>query len=190
MTALLDIAVLIGSLRTNSLSRKLVTTLTALAPPSIKLELIEIAALSFYNEDEDSSPPAPWVSFRQRIKRADALLFVTAEYNRSIPAALKNALDVGSRPYGQSAWNGKPAGVVSFSPGTIGGFAANHHLRQSLVALNVLTLPQPEVYLGGLSDNAFDEKGVCVNAGTNAFLGKFMTTYAAWIAREPSKTVA
>ena len=131
-----DVAVLVGSLRKDSINRKVAAALRELAPASLKLEIIEIGHLPLYNRDQDAKPPAEWAAFRQRIKGADAILFVTPEYNRSVPAPLKNAIDVGSRPYGQSAWNGKPGAVVSASPGAIGGFGANHHLRQSLVFLN------------------------------------------------------
>ena len=117
---------------------------------------------------------------RERISAADAVLFVTPEHNRSVPAALKNALDVGSRPYGKSAWNGKPGAVVSASPGTIGGFGANHHLRQSLVFLNMPTMSQPEAYIGG-ADKLIDSEGKLTNDGTRKFLMTFMQSYAAWI---------
>ena len=129
-----------------------------MAPPSLKLEFVEIGRLPLYNQDEDANPPAVWIEFRARIKGADAVLFVTPEHNRSVPAALKNALDVGSRPYGQSAWNGKPGAVISASPGAIGGFGANHHLRQSLVFLNVPAMQQPEAYIGG-ADKLFTPMG-------------------------------
>jgi chromate reductase len=138
--------------------------------------------LPFYNQDVEAQSPAPWVAFRDRIRRADAVLFVTPEYNRSVPAALKNAIDVGSRPYGKSAWDGKPGAVVSASPGAIGGFGANHHLRQSLVFLNVPVLQQPEVYLGGV-DKLFDERGGIASESTHGFLVKYLTAFAAWIER-------
>jgi chromate reductase, NAD(P)H dehydrogenase (quinone) len=115
----------------------------------LKLSIIEIGHLLIYNQDGGENPAAAWTQFRQRISAADAFPFVTPEHNRSVPAALKNALDIGSRPYGHSAWNGKPGAVVSASPGHIGGFGANHHLRQPLVFLNVPAMAQPEVYLGG-----------------------------------------
>ncbi len=110
------------------------------------------------------------------------MLFVTPEYNRSVPAALKNAIDIASRPYGASAWDGKPGAVVTVSPGAIGGFGANHHLRQMLVFLNVPAMQQPEAYLGGAGDY-FDETGELKNEGTRAFLAKFMAAYAAWVER-------
>jgi chromate reductase len=177
-----DVAVLVGSLRKDSLNRKVALALAAMAPPGLKLDLVEIGQLPLYDQDLDVQPPAPWVAFRDRIRRADAVLFVTPEYNRSVPGALKNAIDVGSRPYGKSAWDGKPGAVVSASPGAIGGFGANHHLRQSLVFLNVPVLQQPEAYLGGV-DKLFDERGGIANESTRGFLVKFLTAFAAWIER-------
>jgi chromate reductase len=181
MAAVRDVAVFVGSLRTGSINRKVANALIALAPPSLKLSLVEIGQLSLYNQDTDENPPAPWTTFRERVKAADAVLFVTPEHNRSVPAALKNALDVASRPYGKSAWNGKPGAIVTASPGAIGGFGANHHLRQSLVFLNVPVLQQPEAYIGG-ADKLFDEKGQISNDGTRKFLQQFMTAFADWIA--------
>jgi chromate reductase, NAD(P)H dehydrogenase (quinone) len=133
-----------------------------------------------YNQDGDEDPPAAWTAFRERIRTADAVLFVTPEHNRSVPAALKNAVDVGSRPYGKSVWSGKPGAVVSASPGGIGGFGANHHLRQSLVFLNVPAMAQPEAYLSG-ADKLFDANGKLVNDGTRRHLSAFMQAYEAWI---------
>src|SRR5512141_1355728 len=140
------VAVFIGSLRTASWSRKVARELIALAPSSLQPEIVEIGQLPLYNQDFDDSgnPPADWLAFRQRVKSYDAVLFVTPEYNRSVPAPLKNAIDVGSRPYGKSVWDGKPAAVVSVSPGAIGAFGANHHLRQSLVFVNMPVMQQPE----------------------------------------------
>jgi chromate reductase len=184
------VAVIVGSIRKGSLNRMMAHALAALAPASLELEIVEIAQLPLYNQDLDSSPPdnqdldsgppAEWTAFRQKIKAADAVLFVTPEHNRSVPAALKNAIDVGSRPYGSNCWDGKPAAVVSVSPGAIGGFGANHHLRQSLVAINMPTLQQPEAYIGGAA-KLFDEDGKLVNPGTGEFLKKFMQAFAAWI---------
>ncbi len=176
-----DVAVLVGSLRKDSINRHLANTLVTLAPGTLKLSIVEIGQLSFYNQDEDDKPPASWSVFRARIKAADAVLFVTPEYNRSVPAVLKNALDVGSRPYGQNVWSGKPGAVVSASPGVIGGFGANHHLRQSLVFLNVPAMAQPEAYIGG-ADKLFDMNGELLNDGTRTFLRGFCHAYAAWIA--------
>lgn len=177
-----DVVVLVGSLRKGSFNRKLAVAMAALAPASLRLEIVEIGELPFYNEDlETASPPPAWTAFRERVGRADAVLFVTPEYNRSLPAALKNALDVGSRPYGHSVWGQKPAAVVSASPGLIGGFGANHHLRQSLVFLDMPTLQQPEAYIGGVG-KLFDDAGQ-LNTGTGEFLGKFLAAFSTLIDR-------
>ena len=175
-----DVAVFVGSLRKDSINRKVANALVALAPASLKLATVEIGHLPLYDQDTDANPPSEWRELRQRVKAADAVLFVTPEYNRSIPGVLKNALDGASRPYGQNAWNGKPAAVVSASPGAIGGFGANHHLRQSLVFLNVPAMPQPEAYLGG-ADKLFDANGKLVNEGSSKFLQQFMAAFADWI---------
>ena len=175
-----DVAVFVGSLRKEAFSRKMAKSLVAFAPPLLKLSIVEIGDLSMYNQDDEGSPPAAWLAFRRRVKIADAVLFVTPEYNRSVPAVLKNALDVGSRPYGQSVWDGKPGAVVSVSPGALGGFGANHHLRQSLVFLNVPTMQQPEAYLGGAGE-FFDAGGAVVKPGTREFLQGFLQAFAAWV---------
>ena len=146
------VAVVVGSLRKDSLNRKMAKALAAMAPPTLSLEIVEIGQLPLYNQDDDASPPAASVAFKEKIAGADAVLFITPEYNRSVPGVLKNAIDIASRPYGKSAWDGKPAGVMSVSPGAIGGFGANHHLRQSLVFLNMPALQQPEAYVGGAGD--------------------------------------
>ncbi|MEP7043040.1 MAG: NAD(P)H-dependent oxidoreductase [Dokdonella sp.] len=176
-----DIAVIVGSLRKASLNRKIAHALIALAPAALKLEIVEIAALALYNPDEeDAGPPAAHVAFRDRIRRADGVIFVTPEYNRSVPAPLKNAIDVGSRPYGKSVWSGKPAAVVSASPGAMGAFGANQHLRQSFVFLDVPVMQQPEAYIGG-ADKLFDEAGTLVNDSTRAFFEKYLQAYAEWV---------
>jgi chromate reductase len=175
-----NIAVIVGSLRRASLNRKTAEALARLAPESLKLEIVEIGGLPLYNEDIEPDAPPSWTDFRERIGRADGVLFVTPEYNRSVPAALKNAIDVGSRPYGASAWSGKPAGVVSVSPGGLGGFGANHHLRQSLVFLDMPTLQQPEAYLGN-ANSFFDEAGEIGSDSTRKFLATFINAYAEWV---------
>jgi chromate reductase len=175
------VAAVVGSLRKESFSRKIARAIAEVAPPSLKLEIVEIGGLPLYNQDEDgASPPAAWQAFRERIRGSDAVLFVTPEYNRSVPGVLKNAIDVGSRPYGKSAWSGKPGAVVSVSPGAIGGFGANHHLRQSLVFLDVPVLQQPEAYMGGVAD-LLDAEGRLANEATREFLRKFAGAFAAWI---------
>ena len=142
------VAVIVGSLRKGSFSRMTAKALCGLAP-DLECEIVEIGQLSMYNQDFDDNPPADWKQFRDRIRPADAVLFVTPEYNRSVPGVLKNAIDVASRPKETSVVRGKPAAVISVSTGAIGGFGANHHLRQSLVFLDMPCLQQPEVYLGG-----------------------------------------
>ena len=175
-----NVAVLVGSLRKDSINRKVARALVELAPAEMKLGSVEFGDLPLYNQDLDAHPPEAWTRFREQIRAADAVLFVTPEYNRSIPAGLKNAIDVGSRPYGKSAWNAKPGAVVSASPGGVGGFGANHHLRQSLVFLNIAAMPQPEVYIGG-ADKLFDAQGTLANDGTRKFLQSFMQAFGAWI---------
>jgi chromate reductase len=178
-----NIAVLVGSLRKESYNRKMAHALIELAPSELKLEIVEIGQLPHYNQDLDSaSPPAPWLAFRDSVRPVHGVLFVTPEYNRSVPGVLKNAIDVGSRPYGRSVWDKKPAGVISVSPGAIGGFGANHHLRQSLVFLNMPPLQQPEAYIGG-ADKLFDENGRLSNSSTREFIGKYLQNFAAWVDR-------
>ena len=176
------VAVLVGSLRRESFSRKLAKSLIDVAPPSLQASIVEIGALPSYNQDgDDPGPPPPaWVEFRNQVRSRQALLFVTPEYNRSVPGLLKNAIDVGSRPYGQSVWSGKPGAVVGVSPGAIGAFGANHHLRQSLVFLDVPTMQQPEAYIGGAAA-LFDADGRLVNDKTRDFLRQFMGAFASWV---------
>jgi chromate reductase len=184
-----DVVVLVGSLRKESFNRKMANVLRTIAPASLALEIVEIGNLPLYNQDDDPNPPAASAAFKARIQRAEAALFVTPEYNRSMPGVLKNAIDIASRPYGQSAWDGKPCGIVSVSPGAIGGFGANHHLRQSCVFLNMPVLQQPEVYIAGAA-SLFDAQGQLTNASTREFLEKFLQAFAAWIERILAKVPA
>ena len=179
-TMVRNIAVIVGSLRAGSLNRMTATALARLAPDTLRLDIAEIGNLPLYNQDFDADPPQSWAEFRDRVRAADGILFVTPEYNRSVPAALKNAIDIGSRPYGASAWDGKPAGVVSVSPGGMGGFGANHHLRQSLVFLNMPVMQQPEAYYGHAGD-FFDEGGELKNEATRKVMQRFIDAYAAWV---------
>ena len=176
------IGVLVGSLRKESYNRKLARELMKLVPASYQVEEVELGNLAIYNQDLDDEghPPATWTTFRERVKTFDAILFVTPEYNRSVPGVLKNALDVGSRPYGESVWDGKPGAVVSASPGKLGAFGANHHLRQSLVFLNVPVMQQPEAYIGEVA-SLFDEQGAFISEDSRQFFQKFMNTFAKWI---------
>jgi chromate reductase len=182
MAANRNVAIFVGSLRKESLNRKMANALIGMAPASLKMEIVEIGHLPLFNQDFEANPPQAVTEFKQRIQAADAVLFVTPEYNRSVPGALKNAIDVGSRPYGQSAWNGKPGAVISVSPGAIGGFGANHHLRQSMVFLNVPMMQQPEAYIGNAA-NLFDDKGNIANDSTRDFMQKFLQSFSQWIER-------
>ncbi len=156
--------------------------LIGLAPAQLQLAIVEIGDLPLYNQDRDADPPPEVVAFKERIAQSDAVLFVTPEYNRSVPGVLKNAIDVGSRPYGKSVWSGKPAAIMSVSPGAIGGFGANHHLRQSFVFLDMPALPQPEAYIGNAA-SLFDDKGALVDTSTREFVAKFLQAFAQWIER-------
>src|SRR5450830_1976585 len=169
------VAVIVGSLRKESYNRKVAKTLMLLAGPELDMEIVEIGQLALYNQDDDANPPPAYTEFRERIKSYDGVLFVTPEYNRSVPGVLKNAIDVGSRPYGKSVWSGKPGAVISASPGAIGGFGANHHLRQSLVFLDVPCMQQPEAYLSG-AGSAFDEAGH-LSESVKPFLQSFINAY-------------
>lgn len=175
---MVKIGVLIGSLRKESFSRKLAENVSALFPEGYEAEIVEIGNLPLYNQDFDdyNNVPAEYTAFRNKIKEIDAVLFITPEYNRSVPAVLKNALDVGSRPYGKSVWDGKPAAVISQSPGNLGAFGANHHLRQSLVVLNMPTVQQPEAYIGNVAA-LFDENGKINNQDTIQFLRSFVDAF-------------
>ncbi|HTH73857.1 MAG TPA: NAD(P)H-dependent oxidoreductase [Trinickia sp.] len=175
-----QIAVLVGSLREKSFNRMLAHTLSTLVPPTLSLQIVEIGGLPFYNDDLEADAPSPWQDARRRVAAADAVLCVTPEYNRSVPAVLKNAIDVLSRPFGAGALNGKPAAIVTASPGAMGGFGANHHLRQTLVALGVNVMANPEAYLGNVHA-LFDDKGALIHAGTAEFLRRFAFAFSAWV---------
>lgn len=178
-----QIAVIVGSLRRDSLNRKAALSLAAQASPGMTMNIVEIGDLPHYNEDiEADGAPVEWTRFREQVRSADAVLFVTPEYNRSVPGALKNAIDVGSRPYGASVFAGKPAAVISLSPGAIGGFGANHHLRQSLVFLDMPVLQQPEAYVG-LAGTLFGPDGALADEGTRTFFQSFIDAFGAWIER-------
>jgi chromate reductase, NAD(P)H dehydrogenase (quinone) len=159
-----QIAIIVGSLREGSLNRKVAHSICGIRGDNLDCSLIEIGDLPLYNQDLDSTPPAQWVRFRREVAEADGVLFVSPEYNRGIPGVLKNAIDVGSRPYGESVFDKKPAAIVTVSPGAIGGFGANHQIRQACVFLNMPVMQQPEAYLGHVSDDGFDESG-CLKDG-------------------------
>ena len=175
-----NIAVLVGSLRKESYNLKLAKAMQKVAPQNLKLEIIEIRDLPLYNQDLDVNPPAPWKAFRDRLRPADGILFVTPEYNRSVPGGLKNAIDVGSRPRTESVFLKKPAAVASLTGGALGAFGANNHLRQMLVFLDMPPLQQPELYLGGAA-KMFDAEGNFVQDSTKELIVKFLTAFASWI---------
>lgn len=174
------IAVIVGSLRKESFNRKMANNLVELAPDSLNLEILEIGQLPMYNQDLDENPPSEWVDFKKALKSYDGVIFVTPEYNRSVPGVLKNAIDVGSRPYGQSAWEKIPAAVVSVTPSALGAFGANHHLRQSLVFLDMPVMQQPEAYIGGAGE-MFDDSGKISKDSTREFMTKFLGAFESWI---------
>jgi chromate reductase len=158
------IAIIVGSLREGSINRKVARSICGIRGDDLDCSMIEIGDLPLYNQDHDANPPEQYVRFRKQIAEADGVLFVSPEYNRGIPGVLKNAIDVGSRPYGQSAFDKKPAAIVTVSPGSIGGFGANHQIRQAAVFLNMPVMAQPEAYLGHVTDDSFDESG-CLKDG-------------------------
>ena len=166
------IGVLVGSLRKQSYNRKVALELMKLVPDGYEIKLIEIAELPLYNEDFEADLPQTVVDFRNELDETDAFVFVTPEYNRSVPGGLKNAIDIGSRPSGESKWSGKPVAIISASPGAYGGFGANHHLRQSLVFLDMPVVQQPEAYLGGI-DQAWEDDG-SLSERTKKLLQKLM----------------
>lgn len=183
MSKQINVSVIVGSLRKDSVNRKAALALARMAPSHVKLHIVEIGDLPLYDEDVEAvGTPASWMRFRDELRASDAVLFVTPEYNRSVPGALKNAIDVGSRPYGNSAWAGKPAAIMSLSPGALGAFGANHHLRQSLVFLDMPILQQPEAYVGQ-AYSLFDEAGNIVNEGTGKFFEGFLNAFIGWIDR-------
>ena len=182
-----NVAVLVGSLRKDSFNRKMANALIALAPPGLSLKIVEFRDLPLFNADDEADPPPAVRDFKEAIAKSDAVLFVTPEYNRSVPGALKNAIDAASRPYGKSAWTGKPAGIVTVSTGAVGGFGANHHLRQSLVFLDMPAMPQPEAYVGNAA-GLFGPDGAITNDKTREIMTKFMTAFARWIESNAART--
>jgi chromate reductase len=176
------VAVLVGSLRKDAFTLRVAQALQQLQPSGLHLEIVEIRDLALYNPDGEAAPPAAWVAFRDSVRQCDAVIFATPEYNRSIPGALKNAIDVGSRPYGKSVWSGKPCAVVSTSPGAIGGFGANHHIRQCFVFLDMPAMQQPEMYVGQV-DKLVESGGKVTSDATRELFTKFLSTFASWIER-------
>jgi chromate reductase len=176
-----EVVVLVGSLRRESVTRRVAHALMRVAPPSLALRELDLASLPMYNPDLETDTPPDWTRLRNDVKAADGVLFVTPEYNRSMPAVIKNAIDIASRPAGLGAWSGKPGAVVSVTPSGLGAFGANHHLRQSLVYINVLAMAQPEAYLSNAA-RLVDEHGDVVE-GSREFFTRFMAAFAEWVRR-------
>ena len=174
-----NIGIVVGSLRKNSFNKAIANYVSSIIPSNYDVKFIDISNVEFFNEDLESNPPASWTRLREEVKASDSFLFFTPEYNRSFPAVLKNALDVASRPYGQSVWAGKPAGVISVSMGAIAGFGANHHLRQVLTFLDVYPLQQPEAYIGNVM-SLLDEAGNLANEDTKKFLQFYVDAFLNW----------
>ncbi|MEO8548267.1 MAG: NADPH-dependent FMN reductase [Sphingomicrobium sp.] len=175
------IAIAVGSLREGSFNRKVALSLCAMAHERLNCDIVPIGDLPLYNQDSDANPPEQYVRFRKEIAAADGVLFVTPEYNRGVPGVLKNAIDVGSRPYGKSVWNQKPAAIVSASPGSIGGFGANHQLRQAAVFLNMPVMQHPEAYLGHVNDDSFDADGKLKDGPLKDLVLSLANAFADWV---------
>lgn len=175
------IAIIVGSLRKDSLNRKVARSICALRGDNLDCSMIEIGDLPLYNQDYDANPPEQYVRFREEVAKADGVLFVSPEYNRGIPGVLKNAIDVGSRPYGQSVFDKKPAAIVTASPGSIGGFGANHQIRQAAVFLNMPVMAQPEAYLGHVADDSFDADGRLKDGPLKELVTKLAHAFHDWV---------
>ncbi|MET4517831.1 NAD(P)H-dependent oxidoreductase [Bradyrhizobium sp. I1.7.5] len=177
-----NIVVIAGSLRKDSFSLKVANALVKLAPASLKLEVITLAGISFFNQDLEGAPPADWLSFREKLQKSDGVIFVTPEYNRAIPGVLKNAIDVASRPYGKSSFNGKPVGIISNSPGPLGGVSAAKTLQNILPGIAGPILQQPEIYLNAVGD-AFDAEGNLIKESLKPVLQAYIDAFAAHVAK-------
>lgn len=176
------IAIIVGSLREGSINRKIARSICALRDDNLDCSIVEIGDLPLFNQDHEQDPPEQWIRFKEQIAAVDGILFCTPEYNRGMPGVLKNAIDVGSRPYGRSVWDRKPAAIISASPGSIGGALANHQLRQSCVFLNMPVMQQPEAYLGHVSDESFDEDGKLKEGPLLGLVEKLAHAFAEWVA--------
>lgn len=175
------IAIVVGSLREGSINRRVARSICAFASDMLDCSIVEIGDLPHYNQDHEANPPESVVRFRQQIAAADGILFCTPEYNRGVPGVLKNAIDVGSRPYGSSVWDKKPCAIITASPGAIGGFGSNHQLRQLCVFLNMPVMQQPEAYLGGVTDDKFDEAGCLKEGPLKTLVMQLARAFADWV---------
>jgi chromate reductase len=177
------VVVIVGSLRKESFTLKIAKALAKLAPDTLKLDVVTLHGISFFNQDLEATPPADWVAFREKLQKSNGVLFVTPEYNRSIPGVLKNAVDVGSRPYGKSSFLGKPTGIISNSPGPLGGVSAAKHLQNILPGISGVILGQPEIYLNGVGD-AFDDKGELIKESLRTVMKQYIDAFAAFVERQ------
>jgi chromate reductase len=175
-----NIVVIVGSIRKESFSLKIAKAFAKLATDTLKLEVVTLHGISFFNQDLEATPPADWLAFREKLQQSDGVLFVTPEYNRSIPGVLKNAIDVGSRPYGKSSFIGKPIGIVSNSPGPLGGVSAAKHLQNILPGISGPILGQPEIYLNNVGD-AFDDKGNLTKEPMQKVMQQYLEAYASFV---------
>jgi chromate reductase len=175
-----NIVVIVGSLRKESFTLKIANALARLAPATLKLDVTTLHGISFFNQDLEANPPADWLAFRDKLQKSNGTLFVTPEYNRSIPGVLKNAIDVGSRPYGKSSFNGRPTGIVANSPGPLGAVNAAKHLQNILPGIAGPIMHQPEIYLNAVGD-AFNEKGELIKEPLQKVLQQYIDAYAAHV---------
>jgi chromate reductase len=181
--AIHNIVTIVGSLRKESFSLKIANALAKLAPASLKLDVTTLNGISFFNQDLEGAPPADWLAFREKLQKSNGIIFVTPEYNRAIPGVLKNAIDVGSRPYGKSSFLGKPVGIISNSPGPLGGVSAAKTLQNILPGISGPIMGQPETYLNGVGD-AFNEKGELTKESLQKVLEQFLAAFAAWVEKQ------
>ena len=178
-----SVVVIVGSLRKESFSLKIANALAKLAPDTLKLNVVTLHDISFFNQDLEANPPADWLAFRDKLQKSNGVLFITPEYNRSIPGVLKNAIDVGSRPYGKSSFLGKPIGIISNSPGPLGGVSAAKHLQNILPGISGPIMGQPEIYLNAVGD-AFDDKGQCTKESLQTVLQQYLGAFAAFVEKQ------
>jgi chromate reductase, NAD(P)H dehydrogenase (quinone) len=178
-----NVVVIVGSLRKEGFTLKIANALAKLAPDTLKLDVVTLHDISFFNQDLEAAPPADWLAFREKVQKSNGVLFVTPEYNRSIPGVLKNAIDVASRPYGKSSFLGKPTGIISNSPGPLGGVSAAKHLQNILPGIAGPILGQPEIYLNGVGD-AFDDKGHLVKESMQKVLQQYIVAFAAFVEKQ------
>jgi chromate reductase, NAD(P)H dehydrogenase (quinone) len=183
MAAPYNIVVIAGSLRKDSFTLKIANALAKLAPDTLKPDVVTLHDISFFNQDLEAAPPADWLKFRETLQKSDGVIFVTPEYNRSIPGVLKNAIDVGSRPYGKSSFLDKPTGIVSNSPGPLGGVSAAKHLQNILPGISGPILGQPEIHLNGIGD-AFDDKGELIKEPLQKVMKQYIDAFAAFVEKQ------